>query len=37
MNHEPTMMAFCAETDTAPEAVAAAYHALAGDPHDAGI
>ena len=37
MNHEPTMMAFCDETDIGPERVAAAYHALAGDPHDTGM
>jgi len=34
MNHEPTMMAFCAETATPPEKVAAAYHALADDTCD---
>ena len=37
MNHEPTMMAFCAETGMAPETVASAYRALADDLYDGGI
>lgn len=30
MGHEPTLMAFCAATDTKPETVAAAAHAFSG-------
>ncbi|AKI01019.1 Protein of unknown function (DUF3572) [Hoeflea sp. IMCC20628] len=30
MNHEPTLMDFCAATDTKPETVARAFHALGG-------
>ncbi len=30
MGHEPTLMAFCAATDTKPETVAAAAHVLSG-------
>ncbi len=37
MNHEPTLMAFCADTGTRPEQVAAAYRSLAGDAYDPSI
>ena len=30
MNHEPTLLEFCAATDTRPEAVARAFEALGG-------
>lgn len=30
MNHEPTLLAFCAATDTRPEAISRAFHALGG-------
>jgi len=30
MGHEPTLMAFCQETDTRPEEVVAAWHKLSG-------
>ncbi|OCW56729.1 DUF3572 domain-containing protein [Hoeflea olei] len=31
MSHEPTLMDFCAATDTRPEAVVQAFRALGGD------
>lgn len=36
MAHEPTLMAFCAATDTAPETVAAAWHKLSKPGLDSG-
>ena len=30
MNHEPTLMAFCASTGTKPETISRAFHALGG-------
>ena len=30
MNHEPTLLAFCAATDTRPETISRAFHALGG-------
>lgn len=32
MNHEPTLIAFCSETDTDPERVVRAHAALCGPP-----
>lgn len=32
MNHEPTLMQFCAATGTAPETVAHAFRELSGEP-----
>ncbi|OJT95868.1 DUF3572 domain-containing protein [Metarhizobium album] len=36
MGHEPTLMAFCAATDTAPETVAAAWRTLSKPGLDSG-
>lgn len=36
MGHEPTLMAFSEATDTRPETVAAAWHALSGPGLDSG-
>ena len=36
MSHEPTLMAFCAATDTKPEAVVSAWQALSGPGLDSG-
>lgn len=32
MNHEPTLLAFCAATNTRPESIARAFRELGGDP-----
>ncbi len=34
MQHEPTLMAFCAATETKPESVVEAYHRYAGPSFD---
>ncbi len=36
MGHEPTLIAFAAANDIAPERVVSAAHALGGAPHDGG-
>lgn len=36
MGHEPTLMAFCAATDTRPETVVAAWRQLSGPGLDSG-